>query len=81
MVDQNNPNVLSFVRMAPQGSKPVLVMMNMTSSPQTCIPNLGEIGLQSGRLHTILSTTKVPGVATLGSLQLPPYSVWIGSLQ
>ena len=77
MIDQSNPNVLSFIRTPPHGSKPVVVMMNMTSSPQPCTVDLSETGLQTGRLHTLLSTTMMPGVASLGSIQLPPYAVWI----
>ena len=77
MIDKSNPNVLSFIRTPPHGSKPVVVMMNMTSSPQSCTVDLSETGLQTGRLHTLLSTTMMPGVASLGSIQLPPYAVWI----
>ena len=80
MVDKDNPNVLSFIRTAPSGSEPVLVMMNMTSKPQTSAIDLSGTDLHAGKMHTLLSTEKMPDNASLGSMQLPPYGVWIGTI-
>lgn len=82
MLDQTNANVLSFIRTAPPRAKPVLVVMNMTSSPQKAVLNLTGTGLQpGGSPHTLLSSTAMPTPATLESVSLPPYSVWIGSIE
>ena len=80
MVDKDNPNVLSFIRTAPSGSEPVLVMMNMTSKPQTSAIDLSQTEMHAGKMHTLLSTEKMPDNASLGSMQLPPYGVWIGTI-
>jgi alpha-glucosidase len=80
MVDKNNPNVLSFIRTAPSGSEPVLVMMNMSPQPQTSTIDLSGTELRAGKVHTLLSTAEVPNNASLGSMQLPPYGVWIGAI-
>ena len=80
MVDKDNPNVLSFIRTAPSGSEPVLVMMNMSPLPQTSTIALNGTDLRAGKVHTLLSTPKVPNNTSLGSMQLPPYGVWIGTI-
>jgi alpha-glucosidase len=80
-VDENNANVLSFIRTAPGGSKPVLVVMNMTAKPQTANIQLQDAGLENSVLRTLLMS---PGLATatgLGSMSLPPYSVWIAAIE
>jgi alpha-glucosidase len=82
MLDQTNANVLSFIRTAPAAARPVVVIMNMTSSPRTADLNLTGTGLQPrGSPHTLLSSTPMPTPATLDSVPLPPYSVWIGSIE
>ena len=81
MVDEDNPNVLSFIRTAPSGSEPVLVMMNMSPLPQTSTIDLSGTEVRAGKVHTLLSTAGVPNNASLGSMQLPPYGVWIGTIR
>jgi alpha-glucosidase len=44
IVDETNPNVLSFVRTAPSGAKPVLVVINMTATAQTAMIKLETQG-------------------------------------
>ncbi len=80
MVDKDNQNVLSFIRTAPSGSDSVLVMMNMTATPQTSTINLDGTELHSGNLHTLLSSAKMPDNPSPGPMQLPPFGVWIGTI-
>ena len=80
-IDRDNPNVLGFVRTAPAGTDPVLVLMNMTASPQTATVDLTAAGLHPGQLHTILASTKVPDSSAAGAVQIPPYCVWIASIR
>lgn len=81
IVDENNANVLSFIRTTPVGAKPVLVVMNMTAKPQIANIQLRDAGLKNSVLRTLLAS---PGFATptsLGSMSLPPYSVWIAVIE
>ena len=80
MVDKDNQNVLSFIRTAPSGSDSVLVMMNMTATPQTSTINLDGTELHSGNLHTLLSSAKMPDNPSPGAMQLAPFGVWIGTI-
>ena len=81
IVDENNANVLSFIRTTPVGAKPGMVVMNMTAKPQIANIQLGDAGLKNSVLRTLLAS---PGFATptsLGSMSLPPYSVWIAVIE
>ena len=80
-VDQANQNVLSFIRTAPSGSKPVLVMMNMSPLVQTPKIDLSGTGVNGWEMRTLLSATQAPVTAKLGSIELPPYAVWIGTIE
>ena len=80
-IDRDNPNVLGFVRTAPTGTDPVLVLMNMTASPQRATIDLIAAGLPPGQLHTILASTKVPASSAASTVQVPPYCVWIASIR
>jgi alpha-glucosidase len=80
IVDKENPNVLSFVRTAPIGSEPLLIVMNMTSTTQTSTVDLTGIGVKPGQLHTLLSTPKIDNVVSLGHIKLPPYAVVIATI-
>jgi alpha-glucosidase len=81
IVDEKNANVLSFIRTAPVGGKPVLLVMNMTAKQQIANIQLQDAGLKNSVLQTLLAS---PGLATptsLGSMSLPPYSVWIAAIE
>jgi hypothetical protein len=54
--------------------------MNMSPQPQTSTIDLSGTELRAGKVHTLLSTAEVPNNASLGSMQLPPYGVWIGTI-
>jgi alpha-glucosidase len=80
MVDKENPNVLSFVRTAPIGSEPLLIVMNMTSTTQTSTVDLTGIAVKPGQLHTLLSAPKIDNLVSLGRIELPPYAVVIATI-
>jgi hypothetical protein len=85
MVDKENPNALSFIRTAPIGSEPLLIVINMTSTTQTSTTqtstvDLTGIGVKPGQLHTLLSTPKIDNVVNLGHIKLPPYAVVIATI-
>ena len=81
MVDKGSPDVLSFVRTAPVGSQPLLIVMNMTSTAQIATVELTEIGVKPGRLHTLLSTSPKANIVSPGHIELPPYAVVIATIQ
>jgi alpha-glucosidase len=81
MVDETNANVLSFVRTAPAGAKPVLVVMNMTPAAQTAVVNLASAGVRNGVPRTLLATPGMQTPTRVMSVPLPPYAVWIAAIE
>jgi alpha-glucosidase len=78
MLDSDNTKVLSWKREA-AGAPPVVVALNFTAEPQTV--NLVGPGLPEGALNTLLKTPGAASPASLKSIQLGPYGVYIGQLQ
>jgi alpha-glucosidase len=79
MIDPGNANVLSYIRTAPEGAKPVLVMMNMTASGQKAMVDLSGVkGMQARKL---LGTEGMPEVAKAGEVEVPAYGVWIWKIE
>jgi alpha-glucosidase len=75
-INEQDPNVLAFVRTSPDAGK-LLVVLNYTSASQT-----EDYRRQGARAETLLSTFEEPGhVQALGSLTLPPLGVFIGHVQ
>ena len=82
MLNQNDPDVLSYVRTAPAGSTPVVVAMNMSAQPKTVSLDLSPAGVQSKTVRTLAaSDPSLADATSLQSLTLPPYSAWLASLQ
>ncbi len=82
MLNQDDPDVLSYLRTAPAGSTPVVVAMNMSAQPKTVSLDLSSAGVQSKTIRTLAaSAPSLANATSLQSLTLPPYSAWIGSLQ
>ena len=78
MLDRNNASVLSWKRQAP-GAPPVVIACNFTAEPQTV--NLVGAGLPDGPVNTLLKTPGAPDPASLKSIHLGPFGVYIGQLQ
>lgn len=81
MIDNENHDVLSFVRTAPGAAHPVLVMLNMTSAPQTVALDLREAGVANHLLRTLLASPGQQLAKSLSAVQLPPFGVWIAETQ
>ena len=82
MLDSGNPDVLSFVRTAPAGAKPVVVSLNMSAAPQTVTLDLTRASLHANDATTLLTDAPMlQGKQSLQHLTLPPYTSWIGNLQ
>jgi len=79
MLDVQNSKVLSWMRHAP-GVAPVIVAVNMTADPQTL--NLTGGGkLAPGPLRTLLVSPGGPDPASLTTVSLGPFGIYIGQLE
>jgi alpha-glucosidase len=79
MLATQNTKVLSWMRRAP-GVAPVIVAVNMTADPQTIdLTNGGK--LAPGPLRTLLVTPGGPDPASLKTVSLSPFGVYIGQLE
>jgi alpha-glucosidase len=76
MFDVNNPNVLSYARVAKDGSA-VLVSLNMSATPQAV--SLDVKDLKMSKLKTVMASpaSTRPSKSTI---TLPPYAAWVGTM-
>jgi alpha-glucosidase len=79
MTNTESASVLSYIRKGPPGGASVVVAVNCTAQPQTV--SLAE-GV-SGTTVTTLATDapELKATSSLGSVTLPPYASWIGSVR
>jgi alpha-glucosidase len=79
-LNESDPNVLSYLRKAKDGSA-VLVSLNMSETEQTVKFDLGAKGISATQANTLLSTGNDPTKSVpLSAVKLAPYSVYIGEL-
>jgi alpha-glucosidase len=80
VVDDANPNVLSYVRTS--GMSSVVVAMNFTSAPQTISLDLSKAHRKGHLVKTLLTDDPALNKASsLKSITLAPYASWIASVQ
>jgi alpha-glucosidase len=81
MLDAANANVLSYVRTAPDGSKPLVVVLNMSAEPQTISLDLAAAGIKGTRLR-IVRTDEPAGLPVVDpkSIALPAFSSWVATV-
>ena len=82
MLDNTNPNVLSYVRTAPTGAHPILISLNMTAEPQTIHLDLSSTNITSTTIKPLL--TNAPSLnttTTFSGITLPPYTSFIAEIQ
>ena len=78
-LNENDPNVLSYLRR--DKDEAVLVVLNMSSSPQKVSFDLQAQGLTASNATTMLSTGKAKSASvSLGSISLEPFAVYIGKV-
>lgn len=81
MLDRTNPSVLSYVRKGAAGHPSVLVALNFTGSPKTISFDAKKDNIP-GKASTLLaSDSSLEHQTSLTGIELPPYAVWIASLQ
>jgi len=81
MVDTSNPNVLSYLRKNPGAGPSVLVTMNFTDQPHTVSYNLQAQGIQGTHASALLADQGVAKDIDLNHVTLPPFAVFIGTVQ
>ena len=82
MLDEDNPSVLSYVRVGVAGQPAVLVALNCTAEPRTITLTPQSAGVSGKNVHTLL--TNAPSLkdqSSLANITLPPYASWVGSLK
>jgi alpha-glucosidase len=75
IVDENNPNVLSFLRQ--KNGATVLVALNFSPQPQSAEYDLGG----ATTLHTLLSSFAAGDTASAAALPLPGFGAYVGMVQ
>jgi alpha-glucosidase len=82
MLDRTNPNVLSYLRKGPAGSRSVVVALNFTAQPQTVSLDLAGTGVAGNTVKTLITDDpSLEPVTSLKSIVLPPFASWVGSVQ
>ena len=82
MLDSTNPNVLAYVRTAPAGSESIVVVLNMSPTPQTIALSLAGQGIPTQSAKTLLTDdSSLTGTQSLTTLTLQPFDSWVGSVK
>ncbi len=74
-LNQDNPDVLSYLRR--YKNEAVLVVLNMSATPQQISFNLAENGFSSAKATTLLTTSAIPASGKLDQVTLEPFQVYI----
>jgi alpha-glucosidase len=77
-LNQDNPNVLSYLRR--YKNETLLVVLNMSGMPQQVGFNLSEQGLPSAKATTMLTTLAVAPSGLLEQVALDPFAVYIARI-
>ncbi len=81
MLDEQNPNVLSYLRVAPSGAA-VVVVLNMSATPQTVSLDVGGAGLKGIVTETLMSSANAASkTASLHDAKVPPFGVWVAAIE
>jgi len=74
-LNQDNPNVLSYLRR--YKNETVLVVLNMSATPQQVGFNLSEHGFSAAKATTLLTTSAPAPSGQLDQVALQPFAVYI----
>ena len=82
MLNQDDADVLAYVRTAPSGGAPVVVAMNMSARAKTVSLDLSKAGVEGSAVHTLAaSSASLQSLTAVTSMTLPAYSAWVGSVE
>jgi glycosidase len=77
-INPDHPYVLSYLRRT--GTQSVLVVLNMSATPQTVTFDFSQQGVASAKSHTLLSTMHSNEEPDLAHFSLEPFAVYIGEV-
>jgi alpha-glucosidase len=77
-LNQDSPNVLSYLRR--YKNETVLVVLNMSATTQSVSFNLSEQGFPSAKAATMLTTLDAAPSGPLGQITLDPFAVYIARI-
>jgi alpha-glucosidase len=81
MLDEHNRSVLSYARVAADGTA-VVVALNVSPQTQTLSLGTAAAGLHGMRLHTLLASPRpIPDAAADQPLTLQPFGAWVAELR
>jgi alpha-glucosidase len=81
MLDQHNPDVLSYARID-AGGKAVVVTLNMSATEQLVSLDLERGAIQGGRIRTLMaSPSTMSTVQTSENIPLAPFAAWVGAIE
>jgi alpha-glucosidase len=79
MLDVQNANVLSYARVAKDGSA-ILVALNMSAVPQTISLDVKSAGVRQSELTTLMaSPVSMERPVSTKAITLLPYAAWVGA--
>ena len=81
MVERTNPNVLSYLRTEPHAGPAVLVAINFSAQAQTIDYHLRAHGISGSGATALLETPGMKRRMSLHPMTLPPFGVFIGTVQ
>jgi oligo-1,6-glucosidase len=77
-LNQNDPNVLAYLRR--YKDEAVLVVLNMSGTAQQVSFNLSPEGFSSTKARTLLTTSKPASSGRLDQVALEPFAVYIAQI-
>ena len=77
-LNQNDPNVLSYLRK--YRDQAVLVVINMSAKPQKAKFDLSNQGFSSGTATTLITTQQAGATQKVSEVALQPFAVYIGEV-
>jgi len=82
MLDTANSSVLSYLRTAPAGARPIIVSLNMTAQPQIVHLDPGGAGVSGASVKTLLGdAASLKSITSLTEFTLPPYASLVAEVQ
>jgi alpha-glucosidase len=81
-LDREDPFVLAYLRKNPDSGESILVVVNMSGEPRTVKLDLSSLGIKGNSAKTLISAPETGRASEpLTQLAIPPFGVFVGSVQ
>ena len=77
-LNENDPNVFTYMRR--YKNEAVLVVLNMSDSPQKVHLDASSQGFSTKQAKTLLASNKAGATQSLSGIELAPWTVYVGEL-